>query len=99
MEPLEEIQPEVTPEGFGLKTPYGTHLDLDFMKYCETLSKIFSVVCRLNFLIESNNFDLNQIFLFFWLDVSVFFWLDVSVVPPLTSKIKVLVRCSMQTTR
>ena len=37
METLEEIEPETTSEGYGLKTPYGTHIDLDFVKYCEEL--------------------------------------------------------------
>ncbi|XP_078484809.1 uncharacterized protein LOC100176140 isoform X1 [Ciona intestinalis] len=37
LESLEEIRPEVTAEGYGLRTPYGTHLNLDFVKYCEEL--------------------------------------------------------------
>uniref|UniRef100_H2ZNM7 Uncharacterized protein n=1 Tax=Ciona savignyi TaxID=51511 RepID=H2ZNM7_CIOSA len=37
IESLEEIRPEVTSEGYGLRTPYGTHLNLDFVKYCEDL--------------------------------------------------------------
>ena len=36
---LEEIKPEITSEGYGLRTPYGTHLHLDFVKYCEDISK------------------------------------------------------------
>ena len=39
LEVLDEIKPEVTEEGYGLRTPYGTHLDLDFVKYCEDLCK------------------------------------------------------------
>ena len=39
MKSLEEILPETTEEGYGLRTPYGTHLDLDFVKYCEDISE------------------------------------------------------------
>nr|CAB3257866.1 KN motif and ankyrin repeat domain-containing protein 1-like [Phallusia mammillata] len=38
LEALDEIRPEVTSEGYGLRTPYGTHLNLDFVKYCEDLA-------------------------------------------------------------
>jgi len=34
---LEEIQEEITSEGYGLRTPYGTHFSLDFVKYCEDI--------------------------------------------------------------
>ncbi|XP_077965878.1 uncharacterized protein LOC120345576 isoform X1 [Styela clava] len=35
---LGEIRPEVTPEGYGLRTPYGTHLNLDFLQYCQNIA-------------------------------------------------------------
>jgi len=38
MKSLEEILPETTEEGYGLRTPYGTHLNLDFVKYCEDIT-------------------------------------------------------------
>ncbi|CAK8676205.1 unnamed protein product [Clavelina lepadiformis] len=41
IEALEEIKPEITAEGYGLRTPYGTHLNLDFVKYCEDLGQNF----------------------------------------------------------
>ena len=44
LDTLEEIRLETTSEGFGLRTPYGTHIDLDFMKYCEEINSSKSVV-------------------------------------------------------
>lgn len=35
---LGEIHPQTTTEGYGLRTPYGTHFNLDFMKYCQNFA-------------------------------------------------------------
>lgn len=38
LDELGEIHPQVTPEGYGLRTPYGTHFNLDFLKYCQNFA-------------------------------------------------------------